>query len=253
MSIDKTALVEFLGKGVELFKTSIPTITGAILATIFLRKNTSTTEFEKIKNGFFQEATEELLSNGKITYYELYKCKNFLKIAKLADEYHNKQAKVSTSINSEAKVDFDWFINFYESAGRIGNEEMQKYWAKLLVNAVNDVQIQKKIYIDILENLSHIEAIIIEKIYSIPFDELQHKTLLTYNLPNNIEIKDDKNFDKSPDLNNAEIKLALINLSRIGCISFVKSYGGGEFYSDIHATLLGKWFNEACTIKENPT
>jgi len=240
--VDVNALVAYLKEGIKLIQPSIPTIVGAILTSVFLRKDTQTSEFVKIKNGLFQEAAEELLENGRMTYYEFYKCKNFLEVAALADKYFNeKKESVSQRI-----LDFDWFIRFYESSGSISSEEMQKYWAKLLVNAVNNNHIENKIYIDILGKLSYLEAKIIEKIYNYPFDVLQHKTLLTYNLPNSIEIQDDKKNDEFPALNSFEIELTLINLSRLGCISLGKSWGGGEFNSLIHVTLLGKYFYEAC-------
>jgi len=191
--MNTTALIDFLQKGVEFIKPTIELIVGGLIATMFLRKNTSIGEFEKIKSGFFQEVTEDLLKNGKITYYEFYKCNNFLKIAKYADEYFKeKEEQSKNNATSQEKFDFDWFIQFYESSSNISDDEMQKYWGKLLANAVHDNSIQKRIYIDIIARLSHFEAIIIEKIYSLPFDEIQHKPLLAYNLPDSIEFLDEK-------------------------------------------------------------
>ena len=250
--MDGTALVEYLSKGIEFLKPAVSTVVGALMATMFLRKNTRTTEFEKIKSGLFQEAAEELLENGKLTYLEFYKCRNFLKIAKRADEYQ-KQKQSTNDTTLQDKLDFDWFVQFYELAGNINDEKMQEYWARLLANAVNDRNIQKKIYIDIIARLSHQEAEIIEKIYSIPFESLQHKTLLTYRLPESVAIKSEEMRDNYPDVNDDEIKLALVNLSRIGCISLGKSFGSGELYSVIHATLLGNCFYKACVVKEKYT
>jgi hypothetical protein len=139
-------------------------------------------------------------------------------------------------------------VPLLQGASLEDDDYLQDLWAKLLVNAVNDERIElKRIYIDILERLSPLEGRIIEKVYSLRFEETQHKSLVTYKLPADVEIAcEDKN--DYPTLN-PEIELALINIARMGCISPAKTWGGSEFYSLIHTTLLGKYFYEACTIK----
>lgn len=60
-----------------------------------------------MKAGKYSEALDDLLENGKITYFELYKCQNFLKIAKIADEYHQEKQEEESKF-----FDFDWFMRF---------------------------------------------------------------------------------------------------------------------------------------------
>ena len=98
---------------------------------LFLRKNTQTTEFEKIKAGKFSEVVDQLLNSGKMSYLEYYKCKNFLQIAQKADSMCDKESNADQEYH-----DFDWFIRFYEYSSNIGNEEMQILWAKVLAGEV---------------------------------------------------------------------------------------------------------------------
>ena len=53
---------------VALNNSVVLAITGAIIASIFLRRDTSTKEFEIIKAGHFKGAIDSLLKTGKMTY-----------------------------------------------------------------------------------------------------------------------------------------------------------------------------------------
>ena len=142
--------------------SALSAITGSILTAIFLRKNTSVEEFEKIKAERFDEAIGELLSSGKMSYLEYYKAKNYLSIAKKADEYYSKK-ETKEGIDS-SKLDWDWFVRFYEAAGSISNEEMQNIWAKLLAGEVSEPSSSSYRTIDVLKNMSSNDAHMFEKI-----------------------------------------------------------------------------------------
>lgn len=102
----------------------VTAISGAIIGALFLRSNTSRQEFEKLKNGKLDEAVEDLLESGEMTYTELYKTKNYLAIAQKADERIVSE-KVGERKYGNESFSFDWFVRFYEAAGNISNEEMQ--------------------------------------------------------------------------------------------------------------------------------
>lgn len=126
--------------GVSAAGDSVSGFVGAIISTLFLRKNIQVKEFEKIKANKFSEVINDLLENGNMTYYEYYKCKNFLKIAKIADAYFgvNKDTDSSKSHSDEcAKYDIDWFIKFYDYASSINNEDMQYLWAHILASEIS--------------------------------------------------------------------------------------------------------------------
>lgn len=115
-------------------KDTIPNIVSALMTTLFIRQNTQSKEIVKLKQQKFYELAEEMLDKGQITYYEFYKCKNFLKIAKLADKIEEQNAHEQ---KSASEFDFDWFVRFFEACSNISNEQMQKLWARVLRGEVD--------------------------------------------------------------------------------------------------------------------
>jgi len=123
----------------------------SIIGTLFLRKNTSVEEFEKLKIGKYEEAIDMLMANGKMTYSELYKLNNFKDIAKKADEYiSNKGQRINLS--------FDWLMRFYESVGNISDEEMHDVWARLLAGELDNPGSYSYKTIEILKNMNKNDA-----------------------------------------------------------------------------------------------
>jgi hypothetical protein len=145
-------------------------------------------------------------------------------------------------------------IPLLQAASLEDDDYLQDMWAKLLVNAAdsNSGIDLKRTYIDILERLTPLEAKILEKLYEIPFDETQHNGIRTDGLPNEVNAgkEDDtrKNWEEPSD----EVKLALISLAHVGCISPVRTWGGGELFSSVNPTLLGKYFVDACSLRKQP-
>ena len=84
-------LITYLGNNASTILSAVGPIVGSIITAVFLRNNTATTEFEKLKAGRFDEVIEELLTSGQMTYTEFYKAKNFLKIAKKADTHYSQK------------------------------------------------------------------------------------------------------------------------------------------------------------------
>ena len=64
-----TSLVENIGNNIVQFQPTIQGVVSAVLTTLFLRKKTNISEFEKMKAGKYSEALDDLLENGKITYF----------------------------------------------------------------------------------------------------------------------------------------------------------------------------------------
>lgn len=132
--MNTSEIITFLSNNFETVSSTIKGIAGSALTVIFLRKNTETKEFEKIKAGRFEEVCEELVNSGKMSYVELYKAKNFLSIAKKADEIYKNVEEDRNRTGSEIK--FDWILRFYEAASSVSDEDMQLLWAKLLAGEV---------------------------------------------------------------------------------------------------------------------
>ncbi len=165
--MDTNTLIEIIKNGTPIVQSSLSAIVGAVISTLFLRKNTGTTEFEKIKMGLFKEAATELLDNGKMTYYEFYKCNNFFKIAKLADKM-----KDSSNANNRQDIeyDLDWFVRFFDSVGTISNENMQQIWAKILNGEIQQQGSFSFRTLETMHNMSQHEAEIFANVTSLVLD-----------------------------------------------------------------------------------
>lgn len=151
-------------------------------------------------------------------------------------------------------IPIKYAIPLFQAATIEDNDYLQDLWAKLLVNSSNkDSGIELcRTYIDILERLSPLEAEILVKIYSLPFEDMKHTGVCTINLPKEVTISSDKQLEVSKsDFANERVLFALANLSRLGCISPQKSIGGGEFFTVVNPTVLGKYLVESVTLNNN--
>lgn len=140
------------------------TITGALLNAFFFRRKTKKAaqiqELEKVKAGMLQEAAEDLLESGKITYSELFKMKNFMQIAKLADEEFKKKGL----IEELPEQDFDWHTRYYEACGNVSDEDLQTLWAKILAGEIRKPGSYSLRTLEHLRNLTKEEATLFLKI-----------------------------------------------------------------------------------------
>lgn len=161
-----TEIITFLLNGLENMSSAVGAVAGAIFTTIFLRRNTKTDEFEKIKAGQFKEVANDLLASGKMTYTEYYKANNFLEVAKKADSYYQAH---SEKIEVKEPYDFDWFVRFYEAVGNISDETMQNLWAKILAGEVAQPSSFSLKTIDVIKNMSKKDAELFTKVCSHSF------------------------------------------------------------------------------------
>lgn len=141
-------------------------------------------------------------------------------------------------------------VPLFEAASLEDDDFLQELWARLLVNAANaasGIDLQRA-YISILEQLTPLEAVVLERIYALPYEKTQYHGVVVGGLPHEVRVRNELERDgvlsEPPD----EVKLALANLARLGCISITKSWVGGEIFSTVIPTLLGKSFVEACTL-----
>jgi|GEM_PF-2092296 len=134
-----SSIIAELSKAWPMIQPYISTVVSAVVASLFLRKNTSKTEIEKIKQAKFSELADKLLDGGHITHLEYYKCRNFINIAKKADKvftnnkYNDHNNKTD---NKNEKLNIDWFVRFFEDAGNISDDDMQDLWARILAGEI---------------------------------------------------------------------------------------------------------------------
>ncbi len=162
-TLNTNNLIDIFEKGVSYFQPALSTVVGTVLSTLFLKKNTNQLEFEKIKAGKFNEVVDFLLDTGKMSYFEYYKCRNFLNVAKLADRYEEDFKEFKTNQKSSS-LDFDWFIRFFDSVGNISNTEMQDLWARILAGEIHNKGTFSLRTLETLRNMNQEEAILFQKI-----------------------------------------------------------------------------------------
>jgi len=164
VNINENALIQLINNGVDIIKPTLSTVVGAVMTVLFLRKNTETTEFAKIKSGHFEKVIEDLYNTGKITNLEIAKCKNFLDIAKIAEKYTINNETDFDSKSENREFDFDWFLRFFEASSTITNEEMKDLWGQVLAGEINQIANFSLRTIETLRNLSANEAKLFKKI-----------------------------------------------------------------------------------------
>lgn len=146
-------------------------------------------------------------------------------------------------------------IPLLQAASIEEDDELQDRWATLLVNAANaqsKVDI-KRSYVAILEQLTPLETQILDVVYALPFDATQHEGVWTADLPRSArpQTKEDKTAPAMPETSPLpdEVKLALGNLARLGCLKLGFTWGGGESFSWVNPTVLGAAFVHACQLQ----
>jgi len=164
---------------------------GVLFTTLFVKKNSKDSEFEKIKAGKFNDAINELLTSGKMSYYEYYKCNNFLKVAKLADRELEERAMNNLQNESaENTFEFDWFMRFFDSVGSISNEDMQKLWAKILAGEIQEPGSFSLRTLETIRNMTTNEAKILNEAAEIALYETDGNIFLFFSSDDDDDYED---------------------------------------------------------------
>jgi hypothetical protein len=163
--VNGTEIIAFLSSGLKTMSSAVGPVAGALFTAIFLRHNTKTDEFEKIKAGKFKEVADDLLASGKMTYTEYYKANNFLTVAQKADQYYQGQPRT----DKKGTYDFDWFVRFFEAVGSVSDDTMQNLWAKILAGELARPLTFSLKTIDVMRNMCKRDAELFIKICSHSF------------------------------------------------------------------------------------
>jgi hypothetical protein len=139
-------------------------------------------------------------------------------------------------------------IPLFQGASLEEDDFLQDRWAALLVNAgsASFTGEVRRSYIAILEQLTPLDACILEVVYSFPFEQSQHNGITTAELPNRARIPDEK--EQELPLPSEEVVLSLSNLVRLGCLRPQMTWGGGESFARVNPTVAGRSFVEACRV-----
>ena len=129
-----------------------------LMSTVYAVEPSEQERFQDFKDAAFQNAVQSLLDSGRMTYQEFYKTKNFLEIAAIADEeLHDDE------VIQPVSMDFDWFFRFFEAAGSISNEDMQRLWAKVLAGEIREQGSFSLRTVEVLRNMTAREAQVFQR------------------------------------------------------------------------------------------
>lgn len=132
--MEGNTLIQLFQGSAPFIEDVIPTITGILFTSLFLHRDSRTSEFQKAKVQHFDNLAKQLIEQGKMSHMEYFKWRNFKKIAELADKYLKQ---IEKSDEKERTYEFDWFVRFYEYSSTITNDGMQKLWGALLAGELN--------------------------------------------------------------------------------------------------------------------
>lgn len=121
-------------------------------------------------------STEEILKRANIRekYNALRKQINIDSIiVKAYNEFDNEE------YITNQKVDQDWVLNFFNNAGNISDEYIQKIWSKILIGEIKNPNTYTLRTLNILKNMTSFEANLYEKI--IPFIFYEKENPFIYN------------------------------------------------------------------------
>lgn len=159
--------MELLNTGLHIGKIVItsPAVQGVVsslITTLFVRRGENIKAMEAFKAREFEKIANELLNEGKLSYVELYKCRNFLKVAKRADEVisdiHSDDSESVRGSNDKDKFNFDWLMRFFDAVGNISNDDLQRLWGKVLANEITRPKSCSLRTLDMVRNMPPEEA-----------------------------------------------------------------------------------------------
>ncbi len=126
---------------------------------------------------------------------------------------------------------------------------LQDRWARLLINAAYEqsgIEVQRA-YVEILSQLSPLEAKILDAVYALPFGAAQHDGIFTSDLPDTATLATGSGDDQAEPSDT--VKLAIAIQVRIGCLRMGMTWGTGEYFRRITPTVLGRYFVDACHVQ----
>ena len=141
-------------------------------------------------------------------------------------------------------------IPLLESASLAENDELQDRWAMLLANAadINSKTEVRRAFVSILDDLTALDALVLEKLYSFGKRLDVSTEIWTKYLPDYVT-------DEKPEANAItvpapDVELSLGNLARLGLLSSAVFGGGHANFRCVNRSILGWQFYLAITSPE---
>ena len=137
-------------------------------------------------------------------------------------------------------------IPLIQAASLEENDEMQDRWAALLANAADESFDEdiRRAYISILKDLTPLDAVNLEQIYSLePVSDIE-VPIYTMFLPERVTEHQPESEDRRPQ---QLVEVSLANLDRLGLVTTAMTWGGVTIYVCVYRTMLGVSFVRAVT------
>jgi hypothetical protein len=141
-------------------------------------------------------------------------------------------------------------IPLLQSGSLEENDQLQDRWAALLVNAADaDSNTEvRRAFISILEDLTSLDALLLDKIYSTDQLETIEEQVWTTFLPSHTTATQPNQEDLNPA---HDVGISLGNLARLGLVTTAIAWGGFQQLSCINRTALGQEFMKSITGNKN--
>ncbi|CAL8474579.1 Abi-alpha family protein [Caballeronia sp. S22] len=126
------------------------------------------------------------------------------------------------------------------------DDYMQDMWAHLLVNASVTESSQKRAFVSMLENMSSLDAQVLNELFRVETENGPGTAMLTYDLPRLAHpVLSQQTVD--PLVNPpGDVAFALSNLARISAITAAAVWDGGVTVAMVQMTMLGRELVRAC-------
>lgn len=200
--------------------------------------------------GFIGELIKEPLRERVGIWTDNLKVRRWENQLALVERARKKIAELGSDVQWQS-IPMRIGVPLLEAASLSEEADLQEKWVNLILNygnARSGIPLQKS-FISILGELTPLEAVILDAIYSAPRSSTGG--ILTGKLPA-IAVREDsdelKQLPRPPDPT-PEVALALGNLLRLGCISAATTWGGGELLGVVYETNLGRELVRACTLQ----
>ena len=134
----------------ELFKTMV--------AYSFTGLEDEPEAIEALRRNDFPGFLKSLALNKKISPREYRQWMNIIRIVGLAGEEIKKDGKKADNEYIPEEHNVDWFLEFFERAGKVSNSDLQELWAKVLAGEILRPSVVSPATLQVLLNLSPEEA-----------------------------------------------------------------------------------------------
>lgn len=138
------------------------------------------------------------------------------------------------------RIPLNFAVDVLEAGAFEDDDRLQDMWAQLLANATTatDEEPPRASHVNILKDLTPLDARVMDAIYSIPFESARHQAIKATGLPAEVDImrtETDRDAEDPP----GPIMRSLANLIRLGLIGTPSTWGGGQLLTHVYQTYSG--------------